>query len=128
MANEYPPSDPLYTLTGICGQPHIGGVDGFTVIAEPTRRRILDRLRREPSDVSTLVDALRLPQPLVSKHLRVLRDAGAVMADVAGPRRVYRLSGDPLPDVVAWVQPYHQQWTTSLDRLAAALDDPEELS
>ena len=81
-------------------------MDGFTLIAEPTRRRILDLLRRREADVGTLVDALGLPQPVVSKHLRVLRDAGAVRASVDGPRRVYRLCEDPLPEVLAWVEPF----------------------
>jgi DNA-binding transcriptional ArsR family regulator len=101
-------------------------VDGFTLIADPTRRRILDRLRFQDSDVGGLVDALGLPQPLVSKHLRVLRDSGAVTARVVGRRRVYRLGVDPLPDVLAWVGPYHAMWSRSLDKLAAALDAEED--
>jgi DNA-binding transcriptional ArsR family regulator len=101
-------------------------VDGFTLIADPTRRRILDRLRSQDSDVGGLVDALGLPQPLVSKHLRVLRDAGAVTSRVVGRRRVYRLGVDPLPDVLAWVNPYHARWSRSLDRLAAVLDAQED--
>ncbi len=100
-------------------------VDGFALIADPTRRRILDRLRAEERDVGGLVEVLDLPQSLVSKHLRVLRDAGAVTAAVVGRRRVYRLAVDPLPDVLAWVAPYHRMWSTSLDRLAQALDEEE---
>ena len=92
------------------------------MIAEPTRRRILDRLWTGETDVGALVDLLDLPQPLVSKHLRVLRDAGAVATTVAGRRRVYRLAVDPLPDVLVWVRRYEGMWTTSLDRLARALD------
>jgi DNA-binding transcriptional ArsR family regulator len=95
----------------------------FTLIADPTRRRILDVLRAEGSDVGGLVDVLRVPQPLVSKHLRVLRDAGAVTATIAGKRRVYRLSADPLPEVLAWVAPYQQLWADSFDRLGRALDE-----
>jgi DNA-binding transcriptional ArsR family regulator len=98
-------------------------MNGFTLIADPTRRRILDVLRGQGSDVGGLVDALRLPQPLVSKHLRVLRDAGAVTATIAGKRRVYRLAADPLPDVLAWVLPYQQLWADSFDRLGRALDE-----
>jgi DNA-binding transcriptional ArsR family regulator len=98
-------------------------MNGFALIADPTRRRILDVLRAQGSDVGALVDALRLPQPLVSKHLRVLRDAGAVTATIAGKRRVYRLSADPLPDVLAWVLPYQQLWADSFDRLGRALDE-----
>jgi DNA-binding transcriptional ArsR family regulator len=100
-------------------------MDGFTLIADPTRRRILDRLRGEGSDVGGLISALGLPQPLVSKHLKVLREAGAVTATVAGKRRIYQLTADPLPDVLAWVTPYHQMWQDSLDRLARVLDEEE---
>jgi DNA-binding transcriptional ArsR family regulator len=103
-------------------------VDGFTLIADPTRRRILEQLRAEPSDVGGLIAALGLAQPLVSKHLRVLRDAGAVISTVDGRRRVYRLALEPLPDVLAWVMPYHQVWSTSLDRLAGVLADEEKQS
>jgi DNA-binding transcriptional ArsR family regulator len=97
-------------------------MNGFTLIADPTRRRILDVLRAQGSDVGGLVDVLRMPQPLVSKHLRVLRDAGAVTATIAGKRRVYRLAADPLPDVLAWVLPYQQLWAASFDRLDRALE------
>lgn len=101
-------------------------MDGFTVIAEPTRRAILDQLRSGERDVGALVSELGLPQSLVSKHLRVLRDAGVVEAKVAGKRRVYRLTNRPLPDVFAWVAPYVQQWTESFDRLAEALDEEKD--
>jgi DNA-binding transcriptional ArsR family regulator len=101
----------------------LAAVDGFTLIADPTRRRILDRLRTGERDVGDLVDVLALPQPLVSKHLRALREAGAVTAAVVGRRRVYRLAADPLPDVLAWVTPYHRMWSASLDRLARSLDE-----
>ena len=105
-------------------------MDGFTVLAEPTRRRILDELRfaQEPGDarsgrdVATLVSALGLPQPSVSKHLRVLRDAGVVAARVDGPRRVYRLSAQALGDVASWLEPYRQMWVASLDSLESHLD------
>jgi len=100
-------------------------VDGFSVLAEPTRRRILDELRsaQQPdeaqsgSDVATLVGALGVPQPTVSKHLRVLRDAGVVAARVEGPRRIYRLSAQGLGDVATWLEPYRRMWAESLDAL-----------
>jgi DNA-binding transcriptional ArsR family regulator len=98
-------------------------VDGFTIIAEPTRRAILDRLREAETDVGGLVSTLDLAQPLVSKHLRVLREAGLVEAVVAGKRRVYRLTNRPLLDVLEWVAPYARMWTHSFDRLAEALDN-----
>jgi DNA-binding transcriptional ArsR family regulator len=100
-------------------------VDGFALIVDPTRRRILDRLRLGKCDVGGLIELLGVPQPLVSKHLRVLREAGAVSVDVVGKRRVYRLSSDPLPDVLTWVTPYHQRWAASFDRLAEALDEED---
>lgn len=89
-------------------------MDAFALLGDPTRRRLLDLLRQDGAtgatgagfDVSALVEALALPQPLVSKHLRVLRESGAVTVDVDGRRRVYRLAADPLRDVLAWVEPY----------------------
>lgn len=100
-------------------------MDGFAVIAEPTRRAIVDRLRLGESDVGGLVDELRVSQSLVSKHLRVLRQAGVVESEVAGKRRIYRLTDRPLPDVLAWVKPYVDRWSASFDLLAEALDEEE---
>jgi DNA-binding transcriptional ArsR family regulator len=97
-------------------------MDGFAVLAEPTRREIVERLRVQERDVSSLVDELGISQSLASKHLRILREASVVEASVAGKRRVYRLSQRPLPDVIAWIQPYVQMWSTSFDRLGAVLD------
>lgn len=98
-------------------------MDGFTLISDPNRRLILDLLRSGERDVSELVDLVAASQPLVSKHLRVLRDAGAVVSTTSGRRRVYRLAVDPLPEVLAWLGPYAALWSHSLDSLAAALDD-----
>lgn len=100
-------------------------MDGFTVIAEPTRRAIVDRLRLRSHDVGSLVDELGISQSLASKHLRVLRDAGVVEAEVAGKRRVYRLTKQPLPDVAAWAKPYVDLWAASFDRLAEALKEED---
>jgi DNA-binding transcriptional ArsR family regulator len=100
-------------------------VDAFAVIADPTRRRILDTLREGAADVGTLVERLRIPQPLVSKHLGVLRDAGTVDVQVDGKRRVYRLADDPLPAVLAWVTPYHRKWAASLDHLSQLIDEEQ---
>jgi DNA-binding transcriptional ArsR family regulator len=100
-------------------------VDAFAVIADPTRRRILDTLRDGDADVGTLVARLGISQPLVSKHLGVLRDAGAVDVMVEGKRRVYRLAQDPLPAVLAWVTPYHRKWSASLDRLSQLIDEEQ---
>jgi DNA-binding transcriptional ArsR family regulator len=88
-------------------------VDAFAVIADPTRRRILDTLRDGAADVGTLVARLGISQPLVSKHLGVLRGAGTVDVTVDGKRRVYRLAEDPLPAVLAWVTPYSLHLSSS---------------
>jgi DNA-binding transcriptional ArsR family regulator len=98
-------------------------VDPFAVIADPTRRRILDTLRDGAADVGTLVERLDISQSLVSKHLGVLRDAGTVRVEVAGKRRVYHLADDPLPAVLTWVTPYHRKWAASLDQLTRLIDD-----
>ena len=97
-------------------------VDAFAMIADPNRRRILDTLRDGDADVGTLVERLGISQPLVSKHLGVLREAGSVDVRVDGKRRVYRLAEDPLPAVLAWVAPYHRKWSASLDRLSGLVD------
>jgi DNA-binding transcriptional ArsR family regulator len=100
-------------------------VDAFAVIADPTRRRILDTLRESSADVGTLVERLGISQPLVSKHLGVLREAGSVDVEVDGKRRIYRLADDPLPAVLAWVTPYHRKWSAGLDRLSQLIDEEQ---
>ncbi|WP_029118114.1 helix-turn-helix transcriptional regulator [Mycobacterium sp. URHB0044] len=100
-------------------------MDAFAVIADPTRRRILDTLRDGAADVGELVEQLDISQPLVSKHLAVLRNAGAVEVRVDGKRRIYQLAEDPLPAVLAWVTPYHRKWSMSLDRLADLIDEEQ---
>jgi DNA-binding transcriptional ArsR family regulator len=100
-------------------------VDAFAVIADPTRRRILDTLRDDATDVGTLVERLGISQPLVSKHLGVLRNAGSVDVQVEGKRRIYRLAEDPLPAVLAWVTPYHRKWSASLDRVSQLIDEEQ---
>jgi DNA-binding transcriptional ArsR family regulator len=97
----------------------------FDVLAEPTRRRILDRLRDRPQTVGELVAQLALSQPSVSKHLRVLRDAGVVAAHKDAQRRIYELRPDALAEVLAWVEPYRRLWAGRLDALERHLDDKE---
>ncbi len=97
-------------------------VSTFEVLAEPQRRRILDLLRQGESPVGGLVQRLELSQPAVSKHLRVLRDAGLVESRIDAQRRVYRLSPEPLQAIDAWLAPYRELWSTSLDRLERHLD------
>jgi DNA-binding transcriptional ArsR family regulator len=89
----------------------------FEILAEPNRRRVLDLLREQEHTVSELVDALDMNQPAVSKHLRVLRDAGLVEARVDAQRRVYRLRAEPLADLDAWLAPYRKFWRGKLTAL-----------
>jgi DNA-binding transcriptional ArsR family regulator len=100
-------------------------VDGFTVITDPSRRQILDLLLVDERDVNELVGELGVAQPNVSKHLRVLRDAGLVDARVDGPRRVYRLTNAPLADVEAWLAPHRARWGRTLDALERHLDNAD---
>lgn len=95
----------------------------FAVLAEPSRRRILDLLRERERPVGELVEELRVSQPAVSKHLRVLRDAGVVEARVDAQRRLYRVRAQPLREVDAWLEPYRALWSGSLDALERHLDD-----
>jgi len=94
----------------------------FEVLAEPTRRRILDLLLDAERPVGELVQQLAVSQPAVSKHLKVLRDAGFVEARVDAQRRVYRLCPEPLREVDAWLTPYRAMWAERLDLLEAHLD------
>ena len=101
-------------------------MDGFVAISNPHRRAILDHLRVRGIDVSELMKLLGLSQPLVSKHLRALRDAGLVRSEVDGKRRVYRLAQEPMADVLTWIAPYARMWSNSFDQLERALDEDME--
>ena len=92
------------------------------VIAEPRRQAILDLLRDGELPVGELVERLGMSQPLVSKHLRALRDAGLVQARVDAQRRLYRVCPEPLAEVDEWLAPYRALWTGSLDRLEQHLE------
>jgi DNA-binding transcriptional ArsR family regulator len=95
----------------------------FTALAEPTRRSILDLLRTQERAVGDLVDELRISQPAVSKHLRVLREAGLVDVRIDAQRRIYRLRLEPLAEVDAWLAPYRALWSGALDALDRHLED-----
>jgi DNA-binding transcriptional ArsR family regulator len=92
-------------------------IAAFELLAEPNRRRILDLLRDGERPVGELVDRLSMSQPAVSKHLRVLRDAGLVDVRVDAQRRLYRLRPEPLREIDAWIAPYRQLWEDRLARL-----------
>jgi DNA-binding transcriptional ArsR family regulator len=93
----------------------------FEVIAESHRRRILDLLLDDERPVGELVDAMDLSQPLVSKHLRVLREAGLVEVRIEAQRRIYRIQPEPLRELDEWLQPYRRRWASRLDALDAHL-------
>ena len=97
-------------------------VDLFAVVAEPSRRRILDRLLTSESSVTELVDVLGLAQPALSKHLRVLRDSGLVTTRVEAQRRIYALDGRPLAQIDDWLRAYRRTWNRHVDALAEHLD------
>jgi DNA-binding transcriptional ArsR family regulator len=105
---------------------HIGYIayvaSTFEVLAEPRRRQILDLLRGGERPVGELVEKLTLAQPTVSKHLRVLREAGLVEVRHDAQRRWYRLRPEPLVEIDSWLAPYRQLWTASLDALERHLD------
>ena len=95
----------------------------FEVLAEPVRRRILDDVRDGERSVGELVERLHMSQPGVSKHLRVLREAGLVEVRRDAQRRLYRLRPEPLAEVDAWLAPYRRLWAGRLDALERSLDD-----
>lgn len=94
----------------------------FTVLAEPNRRLLLDAMREAPQTVNALVETIGLSQPAVSKHLRILREAGLVNVRPDGQRRWYELNAAPLADLDAWLEPYRQLWSDRLDKLERHLD------
>jgi DNA-binding transcriptional ArsR family regulator len=98
----------------------------FEVLAEPSRRKILDLLRGAELPVGDLVEATSLSQPAVSKHLRILRDAGLVEARSDAQRRIYRVRAEPLQDIEEWLAPYRQLWTSSLSALERHLEIMED--
>src|ERR1700729_3628946 len=98
----------------------------FEVLAEPNRRLILDLLREAERPVSDLVELMDVTQPAVSKHLKVLREAGLVESRVAAQRRMYRLRPEPLADIDAWLSPFRQLWDSSLDALEQHLNTMDD--
>ena len=97
--------------------------DAFNAVAEPRRRQILDALAGGERPVNELVGELGLAQPQVSKHLRVLREVGAVAVREDGRRRLYRLNGRALKPIHDWVKAYEQSWSDRFDRLDVVLEE-----
>lgn len=100
--------------------------DAFNAVAEPRRRQILDLLAAGELPVNDLVRTLGVAQPLVSKHLRVLRAVGLVHVRDEGRQRMYRLNGEPLKPIYDWVKAYERSWTERFERLDAVLAQLKE--
>jgi DNA-binding transcriptional ArsR family regulator len=94
----------------------------FEIIAEPNRRAILSLLVSSQQSVGEIERQLRMPQPTVSKHLRVLREAGFVESTVDAQRRLYRLKPEPFQEVEAWLEPFRRFWSAHVDALERHLD------
>jgi DNA-binding transcriptional ArsR family regulator len=99
----------------------------FEVLAEPRRRAIMDLLLAGERPVGDLVSELRMSQPAVSRHLRVLREAGLVRVRIDAQRRLYRIEPGPLRTVDEWLMPYRQLWATRLDALAEHLNSMDDM-
>jgi DNA-binding transcriptional ArsR family regulator len=97
--------------------------DAFNAVAEPRRRQILDVLAKGERPVNDLVTLLRVPQPQVSKHLRVLREVGLVDVRDEGRQRMYRLNGRSLKPIHDWVKSYEQTWNERFDAVDELLDE-----
>ena len=97
----------------------------FAILAEPNRRALLALLATSERSVGELERQLGMPQPSVSKHLRVLREAGLVESRVDAQRRVYRLRAEPLREVDSWLEPFRRYWTERVDALERHLDRME---
>jgi len=112
-----------YSLTRICVLRYTRIVESvFEIIAEPNRRAILSLLVSCQQSVGEIERQLRMPQPTVSKHLRVLRDAGFVESTVDAQRRLYRLRPEPLQELDAWLAPFRRFWSAHVDALERHLD------
>ena len=113
----------VYTFTRICSIEYIKRVESvFEIIAEPNRRAILSLLVSSQQSVGEIERQLRMSQPTVSKHLRVLREAGFVESTVDAQRRLYRLKPEPLQEVDAWLAQFRRFWSAHLDALEGHLD------
>lgn len=100
--------------------------DVFRAIADPTRRAILDRLRKGPTPVNDIAADFNQSRPAISKHLRILREASLVAEEKRGRERFYRLRPEPLTNVVDWIEGYRRFWAENLDNLKRYLEEENE--
>jgi DNA-binding transcriptional ArsR family regulator len=112
----------LGLIYAICYAPFMVASAVLEAIVEPTRRRILDAVRADECSVGELVELLGMSQPGVSRHLRVLRDAGLVTVRSDAQRRLYRLRSEPLRELDDWLEPYRAEWSARLDALGRHLE------
>ena len=98
----------------------------FELLADPTRRRVLDELRKGKCSVGALADRLNMNQPAISKQLRVLREAGLASVQVDAQRRIYRLNPEGLREIDDWLAPYRKNWEERLDAMERTLDTMED--
>ena len=103
-------------------------MNAFHVVAEPSRRQILDALLDGAQPVNAVVERVGMSQPVVSKHLRILKDAGMVSVEPRGQQRLYSLEAEPLMGMLEWLRPYREYWSARFDALEAHLDElyPDE--
>ena len=119
----------LYALTRIYVMGYIRSVESvFEIIAEPNRRAILGLLVSSQQSVGEIEHRLRMSQPTVSKHLRVLREAGFVEATVDAQRRLYRLKPEPFQEMDAWLEQFRRFWSVHIDALERHLDRMERVN
>ncbi len=118
----------LIALTVICLIGYIVGMatSSFALLVDPTRRRLLDELRKGERSVGALVKLLQMSQPAVSKQLRVLREAGLASVRVDAQRRFYCLNADGLREIDEWLAPYRVFWEDRLDAMERTLDSIED--
>jgi DNA-binding transcriptional ArsR family regulator len=113
----------IYNQTVILLNSYTTGMDAFSAIADPTRRAMLDMLAKRSCSVGDIVDAFpKISQPAVSKHLRILRDAGFVSMQVHAQQRIYSLEPKALAELDAWIAKYKIFWSDSLNALEQHLD------
>jgi DNA-binding transcriptional ArsR family regulator len=113
-----------HVLTGICQQGHIQGVnETFAVLGEPNRYRIVELLRSGPRVVSEIGDKLQLHQPQVSKHLKLLKDAGFVQVEARAQQRLYALRPEPLREIHDWLERYRQLWDARFEALDELIEE-----
>ena len=101
-------------------------MDIFTALADPTRRRIIESLAAGETSFGELADKFEMSRPAVSQHLKLLRDAGIVASRADAQRRIYRLNGDSLDELDAWLGTVREFWSQSLDRLERLLGDADK--